>query len=78
MEEVEFGDGFDGAHGIRKRKKSGCLPGGRWGHLLEQGPWRRSREAIEPEFGVGYTGHESPVKQPRGDVKKANLQLRGF
>lgn len=67
-----------GHMGKKKRKKSGCLPGGQWGHLLEQGPWRRSREGTEPEFGVQYTGHESPMKQPRGDVKKVNVQLRGF
>ena len=38
----------------------------------------RSREGVAPELGVGHTGLESPVKQPRGEVKKADWQLRGF
>ena len=40
--------------------------------------WGRSREGVAPELGVGHTGLESPVKQPRGEVKKADWQLRGF
>ena len=48
-----------GVHGTRKRKKSGCLPGGQWGHLLEQGPWRRSREgwSLSVEWGTLDMSH---------------------
>lgn len=66
-----------GVHGTRKRKKSGCLPGGQWGHLLEQGPWRRSREGVEPECGVGYTGHEPPIKQPRETSRRQTCSSEG-
>ena len=40
--------------------------------------WGRSREGVGSELGVGHTGLESPVKQPRGEVKKADWQLQGF